>query len=236
MNEPEVRAAGARAAGGAARVGSCCGGATWRYRASECRPAVWTVHGCLGPADYALLGDARSRPAACGGTHGDAAMTPSADSYDCLPSHRPRQVCVSTTNRNFPGRMGHKEGQVRTHRARAAAAAPRTQRVPCALRAGRGAAAGGLVLNSCCRAHTLQIPLLPTTDSSAAMLAVAAPPRSTWRLPSPPQPARSQAGCATPATTCSEGRGALLRRAACARVCAVCEGTGIFCGRWGARV
>ena len=22
------------------------------------------------------------------------------------------QVCVSTTNRNFPGRMGHKEGQV----------------------------------------------------------------------------------------------------------------------------
>ena len=22
------------------------------------------------------------------------------------------QVCVSTTNRNFPGRMGHKEGQL----------------------------------------------------------------------------------------------------------------------------
>ncbi|KAJ0668735.1 putative 3-isopropylmalate dehydratase [Helianthus annuus] len=31
------------------------------------------------------------------------------DTYACM--NEP-QVCLSTTNRNFPGRMGHKEGQI----------------------------------------------------------------------------------------------------------------------------
>ncbi|KAL4550816.1 hypothetical protein Ndes2526B_g08914 [Nannochloris sp. 'desiccata'] len=112
-------------------IGSCTGGKTEDFMAaakllhkagSEVRVPTYLV-----PATQKVWGDVYTLPVpGCGGLtaaqifEAAGCVTPAAPSCAaCLGGPRDTfarmnepEVCVSTTNRNFPGRMGHKEGQI----------------------------------------------------------------------------------------------------------------------------
>lgn len=112
-------------------IGSCTGGKTEDFMA-----AAKLLHGAgqevkvptyLVPATQKVWADVYGMPVpGCGGKtaaeifEAAGCVTPAAPSCAaCLGGPRDTfarmnepEVCVSTTNRNFPGRMGHKEGQI----------------------------------------------------------------------------------------------------------------------------
>jgi 3-isopropylmalate/(R)-2-methylmalate dehydratase large subunit len=112
-------------------IGSCTGGKTEDFMAaakllhkagSEVKVPTYLV-----PATQKVWGDVYTLPVpGCGGLtaaqifEAAGCVTPAAPSCAaCLGGPRDTfarmnepEVCVSTTNRNFPGRMGHKEGQI----------------------------------------------------------------------------------------------------------------------------
>ncbi|EFN58361.1 hypothetical protein CHLNCDRAFT_30204 [Chlorella variabilis] len=112
-------------------IGSCTGGKTEDFMA-----AAKLLHGAGGevkvptylvPATQKVWGDVYTLPVpGCDGKtaaqifEAAGCVTPAAPSCAaCLGGPRDTfarmnepEVCVSTTNRNFPGRMGHKEGQI----------------------------------------------------------------------------------------------------------------------------
>ncbi|KAJ8623661.1 hypothetical protein MRB53_032191 [Persea americana] len=91
-------------------IGSCTGGKTEDFLAA---PKVWVdVYTLPVPLSGGKTCSQIFEEAGCdtpASPNFGACLGGPRDTYACM--NEP-QVCVSTTNRNFPGRMGHKEGQI----------------------------------------------------------------------------------------------------------------------------